>query len=86
MDVDRIMRDYDVNSLQDSIMGITFCDIEREIDTRMVDQNFVTVFKLAQLIIQYLLVSYYLLPSLKTLFNIVEAPLNKLLNFDVCVV
>ena len=58
MDVDRIMRDYDVNSLQDSIMGITFCDIEREIDTRMVDQNFVTVFKLAQLIIQYLLVSY----------------------------
>ncbi|XP_030837805.1 zinc finger protein DZIP1L isoform X1 [Strongylocentrotus purpuratus] len=55
IDVDRIMRDLDVSSLQDSIMGITFCDIEREIDTRMVDQNFVMVFKLAQLIIQYLL-------------------------------
>ena len=24
--------------------------------------------------------------SLKTLFNIVEAPLKKLLNFDICVV
>ncbi|XP_071494681.1 uncharacterized protein [Diadema antillarum] len=55
IDLDRIMRELDVSSLQDSIMGITFCDIEREIDTRLVDQNFVTVFKLAQLIIQYLL-------------------------------
>ena len=27
-----------------------------------------------------------MLPLLKTLFNIVEAPFKKLLNFDVCVV
>ena len=29
---------------------------------------------------------YFLLWSLKTLLNIVEAPFKKLLNFDVCVV
>ena len=28
----------------------------------------------------------YILPILKTLFNIVEAPFKKLLSFDVCVV
>ncbi|XP_046557569.1 zinc finger protein DZIP1L-like [Haliotis rubra] len=55
VDVDHISRTLDFNALQENIMNITFCNIETELDLRMVDPNFVKLFKLAQLTIEYLL-------------------------------
>ncbi|XP_078614709.1 cilium assembly protein DZIP1L-like [Branchiostoma floridae x Branchiostoma japonicum] len=55
VDVDRISRELDFHSLQDNIMNITFCDIQQEVDLRMVDPTFVKLFRLAQLTIEYLL-------------------------------
>ncbi|KAJ8310307.1 hypothetical protein KUTeg_012172 [Tegillarca granosa] len=55
VDVDQISRTLDFNALQDNILNITFCNIEAELDLRMVDPNFVKLFKLAQLTIEYLL-------------------------------
>ncbi|XP_077987588.1 uncharacterized protein LOC144442190 isoform X1 [Glandiceps talaboti] len=55
VDVDRVSRDLDFTILQDNIMNLTFCNIEQEIDTRTIDPNFIKLFKLAQLTIEYLL-------------------------------
>nr|XP_006823292.1 PREDICTED: zinc finger protein Dzip1-like [Saccoglossus kowalevskii] len=55
VDVDRVSRDLDFTVLQDNIMNLTFCNIEQELDTRMIDPNFLKLFKLAQLTIEYLL-------------------------------
>lgn len=46
----------DVTVLQEILQNITFCDIESE-DLRYVDPNFIKLFQLAQLIIEYLLYS-----------------------------
>ncbi|XP_061194071.1 cilium assembly protein DZIP1-like isoform X2 [Saccostrea echinata] len=55
VDVDQVARTLDFNALQDNIMNLTFCNIEAELDVRMVDPNFIKLFKLAQLTIEYLL-------------------------------
>ncbi|XP_064639285.1 cilium assembly protein DZIP1L-like isoform X3 [Lineus longissimus] len=55
IDIDRMSRELDYTSLQENIMNITFCNIEAEIDTRSMDPNFLKLFKLAQLTIEYLL-------------------------------
>lgn len=55
IDIDSVARTLDFNALQDNIMNITFCNIEGELDVRMVDPNFIKIFKLAQLTIEYLL-------------------------------
>ncbi|ESO83867.1 hypothetical protein LOTGIDRAFT_236380 [Lottia gigantea] len=55
IDVDQISRTLDFNALQENIMNLTFCNIESELDMRMVDPNFVKLFKLAQFTIEYLL-------------------------------
>ncbi|XP_048745463.2 cilium assembly protein DZIP1-like isoform X2 [Ostrea edulis] len=55
IDVDQVARTLDFNALQDNIMNLTFCNIEAEMDVRMVDPNFIKLFKLAQLTIEYLL-------------------------------
>ncbi|KAJ3192960.1 Zinc finger protein dzip1 [Irineochytrium annulatum] len=44
----------DIGALQDIMENITFCDVDAE-DIRYVDPNFVKLFQLAQLIIEYLL-------------------------------
>ncbi|KAJ1511077.1 Zinc finger protein dzip1 [Coelomomyces lativittatus] len=54
LDVDRIQRELDLSALQDAIDNVTFCDIESE-DLRYTDPNFVKLFQLSQLIIEYLL-------------------------------
>ena len=54
-DIDSISRNLDFHTLQGNIMNITFCNIEAEIDVRMMDPNFIKLFKLAQLTIEYLL-------------------------------
>ncbi|XP_070539394.1 cilium assembly protein DZIP1L-like isoform X9 [Ptychodera flava] len=55
VDVERVSRDLDFTVLQDNIMNLTFCNIEQELDTRMIDPNYIKLFKLAQLTIEYLL-------------------------------
>ncbi|XP_078313017.1 uncharacterized protein LOC111134574 isoform X2 [Crassostrea virginica] len=55
VDVDQVARTLDFSALQENIMNLTFCNIEAELDVRMVDPNFIKLFKLAQLTIEYLL-------------------------------
>ncbi|KAI8848473.1 Iguana/Dzip1-like DAZ-interacting protein N-terminal-domain-containing protein [Chytridium lagenaria] len=52
--VERLQREVDVETLQRVIENITFCDVESE-DLRYVDPNFIKLFQLSQLIIEYLL-------------------------------
>ncbi|UJR37708.1 hypothetical protein I4U23_030403 [Adineta vaga] len=55
VDVDRISREMDFQALQDNLDQITLCNIETEIDTRAMDPNFIKLYKMAQLTIEYLL-------------------------------
>ncbi|CAF0861014.1 unnamed protein product [Rotaria sp. Silwood1] len=55
VDVERIARELDFQVLQDNIEHIALCNIDMEIDTRAMDPNFVKLYKMAQLIIEYLL-------------------------------
>ncbi|CAM4953272.1 unnamed protein product [Rotaria socialis] len=55
VDVDRVARDLDFKVLQDNIEQITLCNIDMEVDTRAMDPNFTKLYKMAQLIIEYLL-------------------------------
>ncbi|KAK3094724.1 hypothetical protein FSP39_005449 [Pinctada imbricata] len=66
IDIEHIARTLDFNALQENIMNITFCNIEGELDTRMVDPNFIKLFKLAQLTIEYLLHSQEYLTTVVT--------------------
>ncbi|KAK7482854.1 hypothetical protein BaRGS_00025887 [Batillaria attramentaria] len=66
IDVEQISRTLDFNALQENIMNITFCNIESELDVRAVDPNFIKIFKLAQLTIEYLLYSQEYLAGLCT--------------------
>ncbi|KAM7428249.1 Zinc finger protein dzip1 [Porites harrisoni] len=65
VDVDHILREMDVKTLQDNIMHITFCNIEAELGSQGVgyDPNYIKMFKLAQLIIEYLLHSQQFLSA-----------------------
>ncbi|CAF0919113.1 unnamed protein product [Rotaria sordida] len=56
VDVDRIARDMDFQALQDNLENITLCNIDAEVDSRAMDPNFVKLYKMAQLTIEYLLV------------------------------
>ncbi|BFZ00648.1 hypothetical protein BsWGS_03687 [Bradybaena similaris] len=66
VDIDNISRTLDFTTLQENIMNITFCNLEAELDIRTVDPNFVKLFKLAQLTIEYLLHSQEFLATLCT--------------------
>eukprot|EP00731_Ephydatia_muelleri_P030021 Em0021g544a len=56
VDVDRIAREMDFQQLQQNMSNVTFCNIEME-EFHDIDPNFIKLFKLAQLIIEYLLYS-----------------------------
>lgn len=55
LDVDRIIRDQDVELLNININNITNCNLESEYDTKILDPSFIKLFKLAQLLIDFLL-------------------------------
>lgn len=57
VDVCRVASQMDIDALQDNLVSVAFCDINSEIDTRYVDTNFIKLFQLAQLLIEYLLYS-----------------------------
>nr|XP_054923330.1 cilium assembly protein DZIP1L-like isoform X1 [Dermacentor andersoni] len=61
VDVDQVAREVDVNALQKNVTHLTFCDIDHELEGTSVDTNFVKLFKLAQLCIEYLMYSQDLL-------------------------
>ncbi|KAK2557589.1 Cilium assembly protein DZIP1L [Acropora cervicornis] len=65
VDVDRIQQEMDVKTLQNNIMHVTFCNIEAELGMHSFgcDPNFIKMFKLAQLIIEYLLHSQQFLSA-----------------------
>lgn len=54
VDLDRVVREIDIFTLQDNIDHITYCNLEAELDTRMMDPNFIKLFKLSQFMIEYL--------------------------------
>jgi predicted RNase H-like nuclease (RuvC/YqgF family) len=63
--LERVIRDVDIQILQEIMENITFCDLEAE-DLRHVDPNIVKLFQLSQLIIEYQLHSQEYLVSQKS--------------------
>ena len=76
VDLDRVAREIDIFTLQDNIDHITYCNLEAELDTRMMDPNFIKLFKLSQFMIEYLVHSQGYLTDVIT--NI-ESQLNNAL-------
>ena len=78
VDIDRVIREMDFQTLQQNIFNVAFCNIDAEVshtmlmfphlfhviqEFRSLDPNFIKLFKLGQLIIEYLMVSsVYMLP------------------------
>ena len=58
------MRELDVDCLQRNLTNLTFCDIESE-DLSDTDPNFIKLFRLAQLMLEYVLHSQDFLTSEK---------------------
>ncbi len=76
VDLDRIAREMDVFALQENIDHLTFCNIDAELDTRLIDPTYVKLFKMSQLTIEYLMHSQnYLTDVIAT----VEGQLNRAL-------
>ncbi|XP_054556772.1 cilium assembly protein DZIP1L isoform X3 [Talpa occidentalis] len=76
VDVDRVIRDLDLATLQENIAGITFCNFDREACRRCghpVDPALLKVLRLAQLIIEYLV---YCQECLNTNITKLEAQLQ----------
>ncbi|XP_067948960.1 cilium assembly protein DZIP1L-like isoform X2 [Watersipora subatra] len=68
VNLEQIARDLDFNALQENLTNIAFCNIEMELDLRLIDPNFVKLFRLGQLTIEYLLYSQeYLSETIVTL-------------------
>ena len=57
MDIDRVMREGDLDALQSNIENLTFANIEAEKLSEQGEANFVKLLSLAQLIVEYLLYS-----------------------------
>ncbi|GAB1599969.1 hypothetical protein Ahia01_000274400 [Argonauta hians] len=55
LNIEQMYQTFDYNILQDNIYSVTFCDIELEVDNKSIDPNYIKLFKLSQLIIEYLL-------------------------------
>eukprot|EP00039_Didymoeca_costata_P006159 m.87943 g.87943 ORF g.87943 m.87943 type:complete len:796 (+) comp13133_c0_seq6:195-2582(+) len=73
IDVDQIKRTKDIDQLDENLVNVTFCDIDNE-DLRGVDYNFIKLFKLAQLMLEYVLYTQsQLVQSKNTMeLNVVE--------------
>jgi hypothetical protein len=56
LSIEQVARDLDIGTLQRNLTNIAFCDIEAE-DLRNVDVHFIKLFKLAQLMLEYVLFS-----------------------------
>jgi len=57
MDIDRVVKDIDIECLQNYIEQVAFCSLREEELRYVTDQQVLKLFRLAQLIIEYLLYS-----------------------------
>ncbi|XP_053975577.1 cilium assembly protein DZIP1 isoform X1 [Hylaeus volcanicus] len=55
IDIDRIIRDRDFHAIDDNINSVIDYSLESEYDVKILDSNFVKLFRLAQLAVEYLL-------------------------------
>lgn len=72
--MDRIAREMDVIALQENIDHLTFCNIDSELDTRVMDPTYIKLFKMSQFTIEYLMHSQNYLTDI---IMAVESQLNK---------
>ena len=64
VDLERVVRSVDVDALQDNVEHVTFADVTETDLAMLTDANFLQLFRLTQLIIEYLLnVQNFLLGS-----------------------
>ncbi|KAI9351379.1 Iguana/Dzip1-like DAZ-interacting protein N-terminal-domain-containing protein [Obelidium mucronatum] len=78
LQVDRVQREVDIPALQEIMENITFCDVDAE-DVRYVDPNFLKLFKISQLIIEYLVHTQdFLSETQSVLSHDLQATLDKL--------
>ena len=66
LNLNEIEDQLDFEALQENIDAVANCSITDEVDQRAMDPNFSKLFKLAQMIIQYLLYSQDYLVNLNT--------------------
>jgi hypothetical protein len=57
IDVDRLIHERDLVSLQENLISIINYNLDSEYDVKILDPNFVKLFKLAQLSVDYLMYS-----------------------------
>jgi hypothetical protein len=57
VDIDRLVQEKDLVSLQENLISIINYNLDSEYDVKILDPNFVKLFKLAQLSIDYLMYS-----------------------------
>jgi len=55
IDIDRLIRDRDFSSIEENINNVIDYSLESEYDVKILDSNFVKLFRLAQLSVEYLL-------------------------------
>ena len=55
IDIERVIADVDIDTLQSNLESIAFSDLDADDLSHYSDEHFVTLFRLAQLIIEYLL-------------------------------
>nr|CAD7424629.1 unnamed protein product [Timema monikensis] len=66
IDVDRLVQDRDLVTLQENLINVINYNLDHEYDVKILDPNFVKLFKLAQLSVDYLMYSQ------QHVFNCVE--------------
>lgn len=57
IDIDRLVQEKDLVSLQENLISIINYNLDSEYDVKILDPNFVKLFKLAQLSVDYLMYS-----------------------------
>lgn len=55
IDIDRLIRERDFSSIEENINNVIDYSLESEYDVKILDSNFVKLFRLAQLSVEYLL-------------------------------
>lgn len=55
IDVDKIVRERDLETLQDALSSVMSCSLNSEYDLKVLDPNFIKIFQLAQLGADFLL-------------------------------
>ena len=57
IDIDRLIQDRDLVTLQENLISVINYNLDSEYDVKILDPNFIKLFKLAQLSIDYLMYS-----------------------------